>query len=513
MSENPESSKGSTPKVEGAEKVNKPPVKKGWSNPALRMMGIPRISLPSRNWMIFWTLLASVGGGVAYDKYQQKQIRKKWMEKFRPLGEEAYRSDRIPRKLSVFIAPPPNDYLDSSMMYFRKYVKPILNASAIDFDVFTENRQGDIRAAVAERIRELRTETIENAKKAREEAIQKQYDVSWTKFFKQDVPNFFALKFQRNSKEEEVLINSNDLYSPKDVLGFYYLNEPIEAKREDELNPFEAGGVICIGRGAYKEYMTGVHEGLLGPLEAPVEIKTIPEADSQLTENEIKTITEADSQLTGIEIATAQTNDESRTVTELPVVPVDSESPSSNVSAQDNVPETPLETEEKTQNTDEEEDEKPVPKPFITADEYPTAVYAPEFQNETLIKNKKNVPVLFEQPVYVFPLPIISGFLNTHRKIYAFFTRRNVAEDFGVRTSAVVHNVSRPFVYKDQFMAKEEELEWPKKWVATGKEKNSEWVQELVTDERVTARMKVFDVLLLDAKPIDNTIEKPKTNE
>lgn len=497
MSENPESPKGSTPKVEATEKANKPPVKKGWSNPALRMMGIPKISLPSRNWMIFWTLLASVGGGVAYDRYQQKQIRKKWMDKFRPLGEEAYRSDRIPRKLSVFIAPPPNDYLDSSMMYFRKYVKPILNASAIDFDVFTENRQGDIRAAVAERIRELRTETIENAKKAREEAIKKQYDVSWTKFFKQDIPNFFSLKFQRNSKEEEVLVSSNDLYSPKDVLGFYYLNQPVDAKRDDELNPFEAGGVICIGRGAYKEYMTGVHEGLLGPLEAPVEVKTITEADTQLTENQIET---------------AQIKDESRPVTELPVVPVDSDSTSENENAQANVPDTSLETEEKTPNADEE-DETPVPKPFISVDEYPGAVYAPEFQNETLIKNKKNVPVLFEQPVYVFPLPIVSGFLNTHRKIYRFFTRRNVAEDFGYRTSAVVHNVSRPFVYKDQFMAKEEELEWPKKWVATGKEKNSEWVQELVTDERVTARMKVFDVLLLGANSTDNTTENSRTNE
>ena len=126
MSENPEPSKGSTPNVEGAEKVNKPPVKKGWSNPALRMMGIPKISLPSRNWMIFWTLLASVGGGVAYDRYQQKQIRKKWMEKFEPLGEEAYRTDRIPRKLSVFIAPPPNDYLDSSMVYLQEVCKAFI---------------------------------------------------------------------------------------------------------------------------------------------------------------------------------------------------------------------------------------------------------------------------------------------------------------------------------------------------------------------------------------------------
>lgn len=507
MSENPEPPKGSTPKVEGAEKVNKPPVKKGWSNPALRMMGIPKISLPSRNWMIFWTLLASVGGGVAYDRYQQKQIRKKWMEKFVPLGEEAYRTDRIPRKLSVFIAPPPNDYLDSSMIYFRKYVKPLLNASAIDFDVFTENRQGDIRAAVAERIRELRIETNENAKKAQEETKQKQYDASWTKFFKKDVPNFFTLKFQSNSKEDEALVNSNDLYSPKDVLGFYYLNEPIDAKRDDELNPMEAGGVICIGRGAYKEYMTGVHEGLLGPLEAPEEVKTITEVDAQVTE---------------IEPETAHNDNESKAVVELPVLPTDvlpagsvneqDAVPADSVNEQGAVPETPSETEEKTPNADEEDNEKPVPKPFITPDEYPNATYAPEFQNVTLIKNKKNVPVIFEQPVYVFPLPIVSGFLNTHRKIYRFFTKRNVADDYGCRTSVVVQNVSRPFVYKDQFMAKEEELEWPKKWVATGKEKNSEWVQELVTDDRVTARMKVFDVLLLAAKSSDKPIDKP-TNE
>ena len=503
MSENPEPSKGSTPKVEGAEKVNKPPVKKGWSNPALRMMGIPRISLPSRNWMIFWTLLAGVGGGVAYDRYQQKQIRKKWMEKFGPLGEEAYRTDRIPRKLSVFIAPPPNDYLDSSMVYFRKYVKPLLNASAIDFDVFTENRQGDIRAAVAERIRELRIETNENAKKAQEEAKQKQYDASWTKFFKKDVPNFFTLKFQNKSKEDEVLVSSSDLYSPKDVLGFYYLNETIEPKRDDELNPMEAGGVICIGRGAYKEYMTGVHEGLLGPLEAPEEVKKITEIDAKVAEKKPET-----------------GDNESKTLIVLPTddLPADSVNeqvvvPADSVNEQDAVPETPSETEENTPNADEEDNEKPVPKPFITPDEYPNATYAPEFQNVTLIKNKKNVPVIFEQPVYVFPLPLVSGFLNTHRKIYRFFTKRNVADDYGTRTSVVVQNVSRPFVYKDQFMAKEEELEWPKKWVATGKEKNSEWVQELVTDDRVTSRMKVFDVLLLAAKPpTDKQIEKP-TNE
>lgn len=505
MSENPEPSKGSTPKVEGGAEANKPKVKKGWSNPALRMMGIPRISLPSRNWTIFWTLLATVGGGIAYDKHEQKQIRKKWIENFGPLGEKAYRSDRIPRKLSVFIAPPPNDYLDESVVYFRKYVKPILNASAIDFDVFTENRQGDIRAAVAERIRELRVETVEKAKKKQEEATQKQYDASWSKIFKKDVPNFFTRKFLSSKDDnDENLVDRNTLCAPNDLLGFYYLNESIDAKRDDELNPLEAGGVICIGRGAYKEYMTGVHEGLLGPLEAPIEAKKITDADPQ-------SVTE----VTG-------SNTEAKAVVELPIdapaeLPAESPvelalDPLTDTTVPPKEEETPSEaaTETKPPKTNEEEEEeqeKPVPKAFITPDEYPTAVFAPELEGETIIRNRKNVPVLFEQPVYVFPLPKISGFLNTHRKIYGFFTRRKVAEDYGFRTSAVVYNASRPFVYKDQFMAKEEELDWPKKWVASGKEKNSEWVQELVVDDRVVTRMKVYDPQLSAAKSNDKPNE------
>ena len=61
------------------------------------------------------------------------------------------------------------------------------------------------------------------------------------------------------------------------------------------------------------------------------------------------------------------------------------------------------------------------------------------------------------------------------------------------RTATIVNNKSRPFVYKDVLMAKEEEMDWPKKWVEKGKERNSEWVQELEHDERVTSRMKVFE--------------------
>jgi import inner membrane translocase subunit TIM54 len=410
----------------------KPKVKKQWKSPALRMMGIPRFSLPSRNWLIFWTVVAGLGGGIAYDKYEQKQIRAKWMKHVEHLSQEAYPNDRIPRKMSIFIAPPPDNFLDVSMKYFKKYVKPVLNAAAVDYEVYSENRQGDIRASVAEKIRELRRERS---------GIESKSDQDSGNDSKKDMLSSFKKLTSGGSKsegDEEVLVKRLDLYKVRDVLGFYYFNDTIYPHRDDELDPEKAGGVICIGRGAFKEYMAGVHEGLLGPLEAPEPPVSEVEKVSEIT-NE-----------------TAEKTDE--------------------------------ETGEKKEETN------PVPKPFIRPEQYADAELAPELDTSRQVLNNKNVPVLFEQPVYVFALPTIVGFANTPRKIYRFFNQRSEAEDFCRRTAQLVDNKSRPFEYKDQFMAKEEESEWPKKWVQKGKDKGSEWVQELVVDDRIAQRFRVFEV-------------------
>lgn len=415
-----------SPKVDA--EASKPAVKKQWRSPALRMMGIPHFSLPSRNWMIFWTLLAGIGGGIAYDKYEQKQIRAKWMKHVEHLSSEAYPNDRIPRKVSIFIAPPPDNFLDVSMKYFRKYIKPVLNAAAVDYGVYSENRQGDIRASVAEKIRMLRRERAGIAQP--EESSENKNVLS----------SFHKLTSvgTKATDDDEMLVSRQDLYKPKDVLGFYYLNGTIDPKRDDELEPERAGGVICIGRGAYKEYVHGVHEGLLGPLEKPEEPEVIeppkPEADAARPED----------------------------------APAEGEAP--------------------------EKEANPVPKPYISPAQYTEAELAPELNTSGQVLNDKNVPVLFDQPIYVFALPTIVGFKNTPRKIYRFFTQRYEAEDFCRRAAQLVDNNSRPFEYKDQFMAKEEEQEWPKKWVQKGQEKQSEWVQELVMDDRIACRSRVFTV-------------------
>ena len=130
----------------------------------------------------------------------------------------------VPRKLTVFLAAPPGDGLRPAREYFHEYVKPILVAAAIDWDVVEGRREGDMRAAFAERIREYRRKNGEAPMEPHEEdAIA-------------DVRQKLGIK------EEE------------------------------------GGGDLVLGRHTWKEYIRGLHEGWLGPLDASPE-PTVEEAE------------------------------------------------------------------------------------------------------------------------------------------------------------------------------------------------------------------------------------------
>lgn len=486
MSEGPEKPEKTVKPEAGTTEA---PKKKSWSNPALRAMGIPRILLPSRNWMIFWTALAGITGGIAYDKYQQKQVRKKYTEQVEKLGEEIYGTSRVPRRLTIFIAPPPNDFLEQSMRHFRKYIKPVLNAAAIDFTIFTEERQGDIRHEVADKIRQLRREKLAELIKKEEQMKQEAYDKSWTKFFKEGVPNAFS-KLGRKPEEPEVFVSRHDLYNPTDLLGVYKVLEPIKPERDDSKDLLLAGGVLCIGRGTYKEYMNGVHEGLLGPLEEP---KTPPEVKKAEDFLDVKTPS------TGEEASGSEATS--------------SETPESAESTE----------QEKKEDTHDEigdfglhlrKDElKPVPKPFILPSEYSDALLAPELNMNEVVLNEKGVPVLFEQPVGVFTVPKLSGIMNMPTKIYRYYTTRYLAEEVAEHTKTVVYSESRPFEKLDSFLGAEEEMDWPRKWIERGKKKNSEWVQPLEVDPRVILRMRVYNFGNSSSKGISHADEGSKEEE
>ncbi|KAI1504574.1 mitochondrial import inner membrane translocase subunit Tim54 [Biscogniauxia marginata] len=186
------------------------------ANPALRMMGIPNLpkKLPSRNWMIFWALVCSFSGAIIYDKREKKRATAKWSKAVSHLAREPIPSPtQLPRRLTIFLESPPTDGLRPAQDHFSEYVKPILAASGLDWEFVQGRKEGDIRAAVAEKIR--RTRQPSDEAQTQEELIQEIRRKNGT-------PEYHGVQ-----------------------------------------------GDIVIGRHTWKEYVRGLHEGWLGPLTAP----------------------------------------------------------------------------------------------------------------------------------------------------------------------------------------------------------------------------------------------------
>ncbi|EJF66121.1 hypothetical protein DICSQDRAFT_78265 [Dichomitus squalens LYAD-421 SS1] len=127
---------------------------------ALQYTGIPpswldkRPSLPSRNWLIFLGVTSAVAGCYIYDRQQCKKIRQEYVDKVKDLATTPMGSMELPRRVTVYGAKwlGDEDY-DRSMRYFRKYVKPVLVAAAVDYDMVKGRRLGDIARQVADEIR------------------------------------------------------------------------------------------------------------------------------------------------------------------------------------------------------------------------------------------------------------------------------------------------------------------------------------------------------------------------
>ncbi|KAI1302474.1 mitochondrial import inner membrane translocase subunit Tim54 [Xylaria venustula] len=190
------------------------------TNP-LRMMGLPNLpkKLPSRNWMIFWTLTGSLSAAIIYDKREKKRATARWAKAVSHLAKEPIASpSEMPRKLTIFLESPPTDGLRVAQDHYTEYIKPILAASGLDWEFVQGRKEGDVRAAVAERIRRARD------------------------------PDAAAAA---GTQTQEEVVN--------------------QIRRRNGTSEYTGmKGDIVIGRHTWKEYVRGLHEGWLGPLTAPV---------------------------------------------------------------------------------------------------------------------------------------------------------------------------------------------------------------------------------------------------
>ncbi|KAL7936801.1 mitochondrial import inner membrane translocase subunit Tim54 [Trichoderma chlorosporum] len=375
-------------------------------NPVFKMMGLPALprKLPSRNWLIFWTVSSSIAGAIIYDKREKNRATAKWRRAVAPLSKELLpNASQLPRKLTVYLEAPPGDGLRTAQDHFIEYVKPILAASGLDWEFVQGRQQGDVRAAVAEKIRRSR---------------------------------------KANERPGEELPQTDEAI--------------VEQQRKKAGLPEYEGikGDVVIGRHTWKEYVRGLHEGWLGPLDAPPLPVTETLEDKPETE-------------------TPSTEDDN-----------------------DKKPEDKKPEEEK------KDKRPPQPRPHNSPDDYASAALPITIPAEFA----PSAPIAF---------PHRLGFRHTFVRLGRFLTRRHLADDIGREVAAVCFAAARDWreadgQYEQQLVLKQEEDDWPKfVWKdepepaaddadkakkAAEPPKEKIWASNLVVDSRIMERMRRFEM-------------------
>ncbi|PGG96780.1 hypothetical protein AJ80_09784 [Polytolypa hystricis UAMH7299] len=412
-------------------------------NPAFRMMGLPnfRFKLPSRNWLIFLSITGSFTTALLYDRRETRRVQEKWSNLVAHIAKEPIPNNQTRRKLTVIISAPPGDGLRSAREFFKDYVKPVLVSGAMDYEVIEGRKEGEVRAALANKIRKLRRQAGEGAPLDEESDSEA------------------LIKHVRNS--------------------FGIHDEPV------------VKGDLVLGRHTWKEYIRGLHEGWLGPLDPPLPPPPPPSPEADTSE---------------------------LPTPEVPAVEGASPDDGSPVAQ----PEEPKEQKEPEPEKKPEETKKPkVPTPaYIYPSDYPSQPLPPTLPQEL----NPSLPV---------PFPHILGFLNTPIRLYRFLTQRYLADQIGHDIAAIVlANSIRPFntiadapnpeftpdesspsspdpsssstshTYEQQTVLTPEEKSWHKsvhkKPTSSSTDstielpKEREWLDEIVIDPRLNARMRTF---------------------
>lgn len=208
------------------------------------MMGLPALprKLPSRNWLIFWTLTGTLTATIIYDRREKRKATARWAASVSHLAKEplpANNASAMPRKLTIYLAAPPGDSLRTAQDHFREYVKPVLAASGLDWEFRQGRQQGDIRAVVAEEVRKRR----------------------------------------RRAEGEAEVVDEADLATTEEHIEQW--------RRQHGIAEYDGvRGDIVIGRHTWKEYLRGLHEGWLGPLRAPPHAQPDPEPEAVVESEE-----------------------------------------------------------------------------------------------------------------------------------------------------------------------------------------------------------------------------------
>jgi hypothetical protein len=94
------------------------------------MTGLPpwMKRMPSRNTIIFFSVVFTLGGMYTYDRWTAKKLKKEYTELVRWRGHESLAVDEWPRKIQVLSSRvPDDDQSDRALIWWKKYVKVIIS--------------------------------------------------------------------------------------------------------------------------------------------------------------------------------------------------------------------------------------------------------------------------------------------------------------------------------------------------------------------------------------------------
>ncbi|PNS19836.1 Mitochondrial import inner membrane translocase subunit tim54 [Sphaceloma murrayae] len=404
-------------------------------NPALKAMGLPamRLRLPSRNWLIFLSLTGSFTCAVLYDRRQKKRVQAKWSGLVAPLAEETLAPNQLPRRVRIYVQAPPGDGLTPARELFYEYVKPILVAGGMEWEVVEGRREGDVRWGVAEGIRKGRR------------------------------------RGEGGEDGDEVIRMARERAGTREWDG--------------------VGGELVLGRHAWKEFVRGLHEGWLGPVEK-VEVEEAGREEKALEKGQ------GDGHgRDGVVDAAVETLKDV----------VEGAGEKEEVQQE--------EAKEKTEEEKAEEERKKryKPDPYNSISDYANAPLARSIPEEL-------------GPTTIIPFPHLIGFMGTPRRVWRFLQKRKLADEIGREVAALVLATQyRPFesqteavsdvaegsssndtlggevgrerrVWEQEKLLEHEEEEWHKVVRKRVKEEGVEdvWKDAVVMDERIAGRMRRF---------------------
>ncbi|KAI7859064.1 mitochondrial import inner membrane translocase subunit Tim54 [Circinella umbellata] len=194
------------------------------------------LKAPSKGTVIFCSVLGTISGTIYASTEFVKSARKAHCDKVSFLADRPCGVHEMPRKVCVYLMPPPGDSIEKSRAWFREYVKPILVAGAVDYDVMEGQSKGAVESSVCNEIKRLRRE---------EATAHTTLDSSSTNV-------------------DDSVSNQEDSYKSN---PFAPVVQDVQKKIEEQKH---YDGVIAIGRLAWREVLSGVAKGChADPFEEP----------------------------------------------------------------------------------------------------------------------------------------------------------------------------------------------------------------------------------------------------